>query len=556
MNRRALAALATPAAALTMLLCPAQAAQAGSLTTPPSCMTSQLLQVPGVGQKLVGSVPVVFIHGINSSSAMWEPSSPASIAGQAALIKGVTVWTFDYAYHSLDWVDNQSIGPAFADAISCLSRASGHKVIVVAHSMGGLATQYAVGYPGSPAVGDVAQLITIGTPYLGSVLLSAMQAAVGLSEAGSLPDGPENVVLAEALLSACAGIATHTDSNPCSLVSVLRSPVGTALQWHSPQIQQLPPWPRGLPVLDTAGDVRIQITVGGRTITGNFGDVPVSLGSATAHDTAGPAYVRHCSPLTLLGAVLLNPGPCFHTHLPNDGDIIAVVLAAIRADVVVRLAQRLVPVPPIGQDYNTSGDYLQVVGVPGLDTVNTALRNLIVAEQEPLVASERNRSWPPGVGPGIFDSEPHQGQISASSAVVSALIPVTALLPGGTDGELWASGTFLVPSAQPVMLPSLFTNPSQGMAALAALTKAGLLAADSCVRQAIESPYGGPWASGFDPTPGNYRHFALTPAGITIGFDNGMVADAACGRAEITISWDQLRPYLSPLGNQLSSELR
>src|SRR6266567_2442616 len=47
-----------------------------------TCVTSQLQQVPGV-QDLSGSVPVVFIHGINSSAAIWNVSSGGSIAGQA-----------------------------------------------------------------------------------------------------------------------------------------------------------------------------------------------------------------------------------------------------------------------------------------------------------------------------------------------------------------------------------------------------------------------------------------------------------------------------------------
>src|SRR6266704_6888956 len=100
-----------------------------------TCVTSQLQQVPGV-QDLSGSVPVVFIHGINSSAAIWNVSSGGSIAGQAALVEGVTAWTFDYSHQSLEWVNKPTIGPSFASAISCLARASGHKVIIVAHSMG------------------------------------------------------------------------------------------------------------------------------------------------------------------------------------------------------------------------------------------------------------------------------------------------------------------------------------------------------------------------------------------------------------------------------------
>ncbi len=294
-----------------------------------TCVTSQLQQVPGV-QDLSGSVPVVFIHGINSGAAIWDVSSGGSIAGQAALVKGVTAWTFDYSHQSLEWVNKPTIGPSFASAISCLARASGHKVIIVAHSMGGLAAQYAVGYPGSPAAGQVAELITIGTPYRGSALLTAMQDVISGLEATS--GNPDETALAEALLSACAGVVTHTGQNPCALVAVPRSPVGTALEEDSPEIQQLPPWPTGLPVLDTAGDIRIQVGIAPLTFSHDFGDVPVSLNSATAHDTAGQAVVQHCSVTETIWQVVHSPGGCFHTRLPNDPKIVAAVLGAIRAD--------------------------------------------------------------------------------------------------------------------------------------------------------------------------------------------------------------------------------
>jgi pimeloyl-ACP methyl ester carboxylesterase len=336
MSRSGVVGVVAAAAVIAALVCPAPdvlaAPEAGA------CVTSQLRQVPGV-QGLTGSVPVVFIHGINSSAGMWDSWSGGSIAGQSALIKGVTAWTFDYAHQSLEWVDKQPIGPSFATAISCLAQASGHKVIIVAHSMGGLAAQYAIGEPRSPAAAHVAELITIGTPYRGSLLLTAMQAVISGSEVTS--GNPYEAALAEALLSACAGVATHTDQNPCWLVSVPRSPVGAALEANSPEIQQLPPWPTDLPVLDTAGDIRIQVGIGPLTFSHDFGDVPVSVSSATAHDTAGQPIVQYCGAAQTMWDVVHSSGGCFHTHLPNDPKIITAVLGAIRADANQELVQDL-----------------------------------------------------------------------------------------------------------------------------------------------------------------------------------------------------------------------
>ncbi len=320
---QAAASVAAAVALVECLVVPAvtpAAAQASG-----SCVTSQLQQVPGSSTSLAGSVPVVFIHGIISKAQMWKPTTPASIAYQTARTSGITAWTFNYQPEALDWVTNPSIGPAFAHSLACLANASGHNVIVVAHSMGGLATQYAAAQPdpyGGTVASHVAEVITIGTPYQGSELLTAMQ----LARLGY--DTSPSAILGEAVLSACAG---HT-SGICALPAVLPSQVGTALELNSPAIAHLPPWPSGLPVLDFAGDMGLRIPVGLLVLHRfDVGDVAVTVGSATAHNTTGGPVIKHCSSLTLLGAIYRNPGPCFHTHLVNDGDIIADVLNAIRS---------------------------------------------------------------------------------------------------------------------------------------------------------------------------------------------------------------------------------
>jgi len=313
-----------------------------------SCATSQLQQVPGGRAGLAGSVPVVFIHGIISSATMWKASTPRSMAYQAARLSGVTAWTFNYAQDSLDWVNDPAIGPAFAGSLACLARQSGHEVIVVAHSMGGLATQYALARPdpsGGTVGGHVAQVITVGTPYQGSELLTAMQLArLGVHID---PRDFELAALGDAVLSACAG---HT-SGMCALPAVLPAQVGTALELHSAAIAQLPSWPASLPVLDIAGDMGLVIPIGPSLYHRfDLGDIAVTVGSATAHNTTSTPIVKHCNSLTLLGAVHGDPGPCFHTHLVNDGDIITDVLSAIRQHVASAQPTRTVDVAPVLAD--------------------------------------------------------------------------------------------------------------------------------------------------------------------------------------------------------------
>lgn len=318
---------------------------AAPMSTLPASASSCLSGLPQVQQvtaaashPLTGSTPVLFVHGINSGPGVWLPGSTRSVSGLVAALPGVTAWTFSYAPDSLQWVTSQAIGPDLATAISCLASESGRDVIVVGHSMGGLAAQYALGTPGSPAAGHVAGLITIGTPFAGSQILTDFEKVINGSGlvAGDYP----GIALAEAILSACAGTADHLHVNLCSIASALRSPVGTALEAHSKAIAALPAWPASLPVTDTAGDISMSIQIG-HLFSRHYdlGDGVVTLSSATAHDTTGPPHIQHCA--TSLSHVLeLGADPCFHTSLPGSPAIINTVVDAIQADTTPALGSK------------------------------------------------------------------------------------------------------------------------------------------------------------------------------------------------------------------------
>jgi triacylglycerol lipase len=327
----ALAAVLAVAPTVMPLAAPAHAvAASGCLSGLP-----QVQRVAGGGAARSGSIPVLFVHGINSGPGVWGPTSPVSVSRQAAAIRGVTAWNYSYAQQSLDWVTTQQIGPDLATAITCLAGVTGHKVVIVGDSTGGLATQYALGQDHGQIAADTAEVITIGTPYEGSVLLSYLRETMTGDQAVKVAGGSlEEAAFAEALLSACAGIApSRLDTSPCWLVSVPRSAVGTALEEHSAQIAALPPWPASVRVLDIAGEMEIRIGAGQISFSKNFGDGAVSLASATAHDTAGPPVIRYCTTDRALLDVIYDPGPCFYTSLPYDPVIVAAVLAAIRSNV-------------------------------------------------------------------------------------------------------------------------------------------------------------------------------------------------------------------------------
>lgn len=227
-----------------ILVAPGHAAAARATS---SCLTSapleqQVKQVTGHGHQnaVAGSTPVLFVHGMNEGPSIWHPSSPKSIPGLAATIPGMTAWTFNYWPWSLQWVTTQQIGPNLAKAIACLFQVTGHSVVIVTHSMGGLATQYALGQRQLPILHtpygatlspDVLAVINIGTPYQGSPLLSDIQALITGSEV--LSDSPLDIA-AEAYLDYCT-VLGPTRSGPCSLLSILRSPVGGDLEYGSPR---------------------------------------------------------------------------------------------------------------------------------------------------------------------------------------------------------------------------------------------------------------------------------------------------------------------------------
>jgi len=326
----AVAAVLAVAPAALPLATPAPAvAASGCLSGLP-----QVQRVAASGAAPADSTPVLFVHGINSSPGVWGPTSPGSVSRQAAAIRGVTAWTYSYARQSLDWVNTQHIGPDLATAIACLAGVTGHDAIIVADSTGGLATQYAFGQGDGQVAADTAEVITIGTPYEGSVLLSYLQELMTGTEAAKAAGGSlEEAAFAEALLSACAGIASsQLDTSPCWLVSVPRSPADAALEGHSAQIAALPPWPASVRVLDVAGEMEIRIGAGRISFSRNVGDEAVSLASATTHHTAGPPVIRYCTTDRTLLDVISDPGPCFYTSLPYDPVIVAAVLAAIRSN--------------------------------------------------------------------------------------------------------------------------------------------------------------------------------------------------------------------------------
>jgi pimeloyl-ACP methyl ester carboxylesterase len=111
-------------------------------------------------------VPIVMVHGwvgqdthdggrkgVFSGSINLTPingqqaHTTRSLIGQLQRLPGAAVFTFDYRDYAARWVTDDHLGPALGRVIDCLYKASGGKVIVVAHSMGGLIARYVSNTP-------------------------------------------------------------------------------------------------------------------------------------------------------------------------------------------------------------------------------------------------------------------------------------------------------------------------------------------------------------------------------------------------------------------------
>jgi pimeloyl-ACP methyl ester carboxylesterase len=299
---------------------------ASGATVPP-CGSTALKRVSSVAPNR-GDVPVLFVHGMAGSPAIWtkpELDGSDSIADRVSALNGATVWTFNYRKNSLEWVTDASIGPRLAGSIACLARYTGKPVVVIDHSMGGLATKYAAAQRdsfGHQVSGDIGEVIAIGTPFEGSKFLSVLQAVVRGGEALS---NPGLAAAAEALLSACAGV-TSDGSSPCGALAVLRSPVGSDLVYHSAAIARLPGWSASLPVRAIAGEVKITIGIWKLRHTFDLGDILVSQDSATAHNTDGYAGRVVCN-VNVLKAL---SSDCYHARLPSNPAVVNQVLGVVR----------------------------------------------------------------------------------------------------------------------------------------------------------------------------------------------------------------------------------
>jgi pimeloyl-ACP methyl ester carboxylesterase len=254
--------------------------------------------------------PVMFVHGFGGGPWNFraERDGRPSIRDAVGSIRGVATYTFDYSSNSLGWVTDPAIGPALAAAITCVAGLHHQRVVIVAHSMGGLATQFAQGQviDGRQVATHIRRLITIGTPFEGAQLLSFASGA----------GGAVFNTISDAVLGACDRQArTRRTRDFCGLLGTTETPAVQAMIPGSPQLGALPAWQPEFGRFPIAGDIDVTISVFGLEQDFGMGDLAVSVDAAVAGASRHVApFVVGCHSSLLDLVTAIDDSPCSHTN--------------------------------------------------------------------------------------------------------------------------------------------------------------------------------------------------------------------------------------------------
>jgi hypothetical protein len=248
------------------------------------------------------ATPVLFVPGMGSQPTKFTTGGSASLASAVGRLPHVRISYFDYHSYDLDWVTDPHIGPALARTIACLGDKSQvlggpGKVVVIAHSMGGLALRDAAAQvvAGRSVASRLGLAVTVATPNDGSWVEGVVTSAFG--DPNATGHGIERLVVDRLLLaarSACASRAQNPKAlaglaGSCGLLLSPGSPAARAMAPGSAQLAALPPLPQSIPVFAVAGSIRLVAGLGGISaeLPVDLGDLLVQQSSALAEAGRG-----------------------------------------------------------------------------------------------------------------------------------------------------------------------------------------------------------------------------------------------------------------------------
>ena len=260
--------LSAPTAAAAGL--PQRCGQATLTTSNPSTGITSAPTPHGDGKY----TPVLMVHGWNGDPGMWwapidhstltghKVSNARSLAGNVQRLAGAAVYTLDYHDVAERWFTQPGAGgQLFLDAARCLMEDNafvGHKMIVVAHSMGGLITRWAVNSDERLRTGT-SLVLTLGTPYEGSWLATVGLVLMDAARVASALD-PRLVRLRTALHLLILGCRAHDNVPGCAELNRFMRQIETvrAFAFGSSEMATLTPWPNDISVKTVAGRVVLE----------------------------------------------------------------------------------------------------------------------------------------------------------------------------------------------------------------------------------------------------------------------------------------------------------
>lgn len=326
-------------------------------------------------------------------------STTRSLIGQLQRIPGTAVFTFDYRDYAARWVDDPHLGPALGKVIDCLYQASGEKVIVVGHSMGGLVTRWAVANPGVAGPdrsSEISTVVTFGTPETGSVAALLGDAGANLGAAVN-----DYAAIVRLFLATCGQLSSNevqTGTVCDTLPGPLRtfdSDAGIALRAGSSQLAALKPFPKSIRLDALAGNATFEVPkIGWFGITTSSTKIPVGdliVTGASAFQGADSTTRASCDyeinpvrgvsdtigltfGLTSKADVAQLPlaafgGACFHTNLMRDIELTNEATGAVNDDIAGRQLK------PVTDKLLLSAPVPALRGNPAGNMVNGVLPN-------------------------------------------------------------------------------------------------------------------------------------------------------------------------------------
>ncbi|HEU5122334.1 MAG TPA: alpha/beta fold hydrolase [Candidatus Saccharimonadales bacterium] len=285
------------------------------IATPPTASAAKEVDCQSDASLMGEKIPLVMAHGLFGKPNIWDGLS--KVLNE---VKDVYIATpFDYSANlaNINWVTHPNVGPKLAKTVACLADASKKnggpgKVLIIGHSMGGLAAQYAA----AQVPNKVGLVITIGTPHKGSILANAMAPTINSLCSFSLPS--------------IGGRKVYITPENCK-----KSLAFAGLSIDSEELEKLPPFPPNVPVKAIAGNITPQMQLGMVKITGAplhsdaVVHTPSALGTFTTMGKGDGKREVSCTGFLVFPS--MSDASCEHSQLVNDSQVQASIEQYIAA---------------------------------------------------------------------------------------------------------------------------------------------------------------------------------------------------------------------------------